>query len=102
MEEELRRAIAGLKVIRCTYLDQHRCIHPLAIIIDAAARVLLCWQIGGATSTGRTVPCWGYFMIAGITDLVVEEEETFPGAPAGYDPDHYPRIVCTVPRNPNR
>ena len=71
----------------------------MIIISDAGEHILHCWQIGGASSSGRTVPCWGNYAIENITDLVVEEE-TFPGPPPEiYNPDRFSRIVCQIPRN---
>ena len=102
MEEELRGAIAGMRVVCCTYRANPRRVHPLMIVVnDRGERVLHCWQIEGTSSSGRTMPCWGNFVIAGITDLEVEDA-TFPHTPRDYDPDRFRHVVCAVPVTPRR
>lgn len=90
-------AIRSQRVVSCVYDRYERTVHPLVLLMNNDQEyVLHCWQVGGATSSGRSIPCWSNFKISEISRFQVTPDH-FSSTPPDYNPDRFENIVCMVP-----
>lgn len=92
MEQEIIDAIRAQLVVCFVYHDQPRQVNPHALgrVQPDNKIVLHGWQTAGGTNHGKP-PCWGYFRLEEIQDLLVIGE-TFADA----QPDYKPRFVNPI------
>jgi hypothetical protein len=84
VDQLLRTAISHRRQIRFRYKDKERISEPHDYGIQNDRALLLTYQLGGQSSSGR-LPAWRWIDVAGIADLEILPQ-TFRGnrpAPSG-------------------
>jgi hypothetical protein len=64
------RAVRNREPLSFHYRDKHRQAQPVVLgYASAGAEVLMAYQTGGDTSTGRRLPGWRCFYLADMRDI---------------------------------
>lgn len=84
MQELIKQAIAGKRLLQFEYHGHHRLIEPHVLGVHSGETQVLGYQTGGTSGSGG-VPDWRRFVLSGIANLKLTDK-TFPGrrdAPSG-------------------
>lgn len=89
IDEQLRSAIAGRRLIECTYLGKLRVAEPHDYGVQRGATKLLVYQLRGSGGTpGKSSRGWRLLDVSKLERCVVLEE-TFPGSRGDAHQHHF-------------